>query len=63
MKTALVSPSSTSQKYSNEELERHLGERRRGDDQHQRAEQAADHGEHQARAERELSAWPLRVIA
>ena len=37
------------------ELERHLGKRRRGDDQHRGAEQAADHREHQARAERELA--------
>jgi hypothetical protein len=39
-----------------------LGERRRASDQHRGAEQAADRGEHQPGAERDL-AWPFFVIA
>ena len=45
------------------ELERELGERRRGDDQHRGAEQSADRGEHEPRAERESPPGPCCVIA
>ena len=63
MNTPQVSPRQTSQKYSNElNLMRDLGERRRGGDQHDGAENPADRREHHARAERELP-LPLRVMA
>ena len=45
------------------ELERELGERRRRDDQHRGAEQAADRREHEAGAERQSRPGPCCVIA
>ena len=63
MNTAQVSPSSTSQKYSNElNFSANSASVGRRDHQHRRAEQAADRGEHEARAQRS-SACPLFVIA
>ena len=55
MKIAQVKPSITSQKYSNElNFSADFGEQRRGDDQHQHAEDAADHREHEPGAERDF---------
>jgi hypothetical protein len=55
MNTAQVRPISTSQKYSNElNFSANSGQRWRGQNEYRGAEQAADCGEHEPRAQRNL---------